>query len=83
MPLKQSLRKKATVHNATTMLATPKNVLFPGHNHLLTTGTNGPLLAGTRVIIKMSGYHYRWLAGGYDLEIGHFKKCLAWWLPGG
>ena len=35
-----SLRKKATIHQLTTMLATSKNVLFPGHNHLLTTGTD-------------------------------------------
>ena len=27
--------KKASVHQVTTMLATSKNVLFPGHNHLL------------------------------------------------
>ena len=36
--------KKATVHQVTTMLATSKNVLFPGHNHLLTTGTDDPSL---------------------------------------
>ena len=35
-----ALRKKATVHQVTTMLATSKNILFPGHNHLLTTGTD-------------------------------------------
>ena len=35
-----SLHKKATIHQVTTMLATSKNVLFPGHNHLLTTGGN-------------------------------------------
>ena len=34
------LRKKATIHQVPTMLATSKNVLFPGHNHLLTTGTD-------------------------------------------
>ena len=28
-------------------------------------------------------HQYRWLAGGYDLEIGQFYKWLAWWLPGG
>ena len=56
------------------MLATSKNVLFPGHNHLLTTGTDDPLLAGAWAIIKVSGHHYRWLAGGYDLEIGHFRS---------
>ena len=35
-----SLCKEATIHQVTTMLATSKNVLFPGHNHLLTTGTD-------------------------------------------
>ena len=29
-------------------------------------------LAGARAIIKVSGHQHRWLAGGYDLEIGHF-----------
>ena len=54
------------------MAATSKNVLFPGHNHLLTTGTDDSSLAGGRAIIKVLGYQYQWLAGGYDLEIGHF-----------
>ena len=26
-----------TIHQVTTMLATSKNVPFPGHNHMLTT----------------------------------------------
>ena len=34
------LSKKATIHQVTTMLATSKKVLFPGHNYLLTTGTD-------------------------------------------
>ena len=55
------------------MPATSKNVLFPGHNHLLTTFTLIITLAGTWVIIKVSGHQHRWLAGGYDLEIGHFR----------
>ena len=56
------------------MLATSENVLFAGHNHLLTTSTDDPSLAGARVpvIIKVMGHQYRWLAGGYDLEIGYF-----------
>ena len=29
-------------------------------------------LASARVIIKKAGRQYWWLAGGYDLEIGHF-----------
>ena len=41
-------------------------IKFPGHNHLLTTDIDDPIL-----IIKVKGHQYRWLAGGYDLEIGH------------
>ena len=51
------------------MVATTKNVPFPDHNHLLTTGTDDPPLTGVRAIIKVSGHQYQWLAGGYDLEI--------------
>ena len=36
--------QKATVHQLTTMLSTSKNVLFPGHNHLLTTGAGNLIL---------------------------------------
>ena len=64
---KYSLRKKATIHLVTTMLVTSKNVLFPGHNHLLTTGTDDPSLTGALAIIKVLGHQYWWLAGGYDL----------------
>ena len=53
------------------MLATCINVLFPGHNHLLTTSDDDCSLTGARAVIKLSGYQYRWLAGGYDLETGH------------
>ena len=49
-----SLREKSPI----SMLDTSKNVLFAGHNHLL------PTLSGTRVIIKVKGHQYRWLAGG-------------------
>ena len=38
------LRKKQTIHQITTMLATSKSVLFPGHNHMITTGTDDPTL---------------------------------------
>ena len=33
--------KKATIHQVTTI---SKHILFPGHNHLLTTGTDDPTL---------------------------------------
>ena len=64
--------QKATIHQVTTLLATTKNVLFPGHNYLLTTGTDDSSLAGTRAIIKALSYQHWWLEGGYDLEIWHF-----------
>ena len=49
--------KKATIHQQTTMLSTSKNFLYPGHNHLLTTGADDPntliiTQALPRVIIK-------------------------------
>ena len=54
------------------MPATSKIVLFPGHNQMLTSGTDDDpslyiILAGVRVIIKVSDHENRWLAGGYDL----------------
>ena len=61
---------KGTIHQVSTMLATSKNVLFPSHNHLLTTGTDDPSLTWT--IIKVTGHQYWWLARCYDLEIGQF-----------
>ena len=57
------------------MLATSKSFLLPGHNHLLTTGADDPILGiitrASRVIIKVEGPQHWWLAGGYDLKIGH------------
>ena len=34
--------KSHYIHQLTIMLATSKNVLFPGPNHLLTTGADDP-----------------------------------------
>ena len=62
--LLRALRKKPIIHQVTTMLATSKNVVFPGHNHLLTTGTDDLLLAGSQAIIIVSDHQYQWLAGG-------------------
>ena len=64
-----TLRKKATVHQVTTMLAISENVLFSGPNHLLTTGANDPIhliiaCATAMVIIKVKGHQHRWLSGG-------------------
>ena len=43
MPMEHTAQK-ATVQEVTTMLATSENVLFTGHNHLLTTGADDPTL---------------------------------------
>ena len=60
----------------TNMLAASKNLIFTGHNHLLTTGADDPSLAGTRTITKVpemsksperqwvKGHQYQWLANG-------------------
>ena len=50
------------------------SVLFPVHNHLLTTGrpTDDLTLALLPKHQRVKGHQYQWLAGGYDLEIGHF-----------
>ena len=37
-------KTNSTIHQVSTMLATSKNVLFPGCNHLLTIGTDDPSL---------------------------------------
>ena len=55
------------------MLATSKNVLCPGQKYLLTTSTDDPSLAGARAIIEVKGHQYRLIAGGYDLQLGHFQ----------
>ena len=34
--------KKATIDHVTTMVAMSKNILFPGHHHLPTTGADDP-----------------------------------------
>ena len=63
------LSKKATINQVT---ITSKNVMFPGYNHLVTTNTDDPSLAGAREKVKVSDYQYRWLAGDHDLQIEHF-----------
>ena len=40
----QHQKKLVTIHQLTTMLSTSKNVLFPGHNYLLTSSADIPSL---------------------------------------
>ena len=53
-------KKNPTIHQVTTMLATSKNILFPGHKHLLTTGTDDLTLwlspERQRVAFLLGGY---------------------------
>ena len=51
------------------MLVTSKNVLFSGHNHMLTTSTDDPSLAGVRVNIKVSGHQY----GGLQVVVTYVE----------
>ena len=57
--------KKATIRQQTTMLSTSKNVLFPGHNHLLTTIADDPSLIITKA------------HGGYLVDRGFFAQCYS------
>ena len=67
---------KKTIHQATTILATSKNYLFPGHNPLANQWYWWPntliiTWEPVRATVRVKSHKYRWLAGGYNLEIGH------------
>ena len=51
------------------MLATSKNVLFPGPNHMLTTGADDMIL---QLLPDHKQDQCWWLVGGYGLKIRHF-----------
>ena len=78
------LRKKATVHQVTTMLATSKTVLFTGHNHLVTTDADDPSLASAQAIIEVSGHQHRWLAWllgpGNRTFLEVASMVVTWWI---
>ena len=69
-----SLHNKATIHQVTSMPPISKNVLFAGHSHILSTGSDDPTLWSSIQVPASEGSSvgYQWLASGYDLEIGHF-----------
>ena len=54
--LKDTLDKKATIHQVTIMLVTSKMSFFQVIDIMLTAGTDDPSLAGARVIIKVLGH---------------------------
>ena len=49
-----------TIHQVTTMLATSKNVLFPSHNHLLTTGADDDLFYHLVIYLIISFWLLLW-----------------------
>ena len=53
------------------MLATSKNVLFPDHNHLLTTGTDDP------TDYRLST---RWLLPGNRTFLDGAGMVVTWWI---
>ena len=76
------LRKMLTIHQVTTMLATSKNALFPGYNHLLTTSTDDPTLwllpehqQGSSVPVVS-----RWLWPGNMTFLEVARMVIIWWI---
>ena len=48
--------KKPTIHQQTTMLATSKNVLFPGHNHLVLVTGHFDYRLSTSIYYTLANY---------------------------
>ena len=75
---------KSTIHQVTTILATSKNVLIPGHNHLLTTGADDLTLWLSPDHQQVKGHQYQWLAGGYWPGNRTFldvtSMVVTWWI---
>ena len=72
---KKKKKKKKTIHQVTTLLATSKDILFPGHNQLLTTSADDLALD-----------HLHWRSANHQSEGSSapvVSRWLAWWLPGG
>ena len=53
------------------------------HNHTINCNNGFVVQIIITVQQRLKGHQYWWLPSGYDPEIGHFQKWLAWWLPGG
>ena len=70
--------QKATIHQVITMLSTSKNVIFPDHNHLLTTSTDNftliiTLSVGSSVLVVSK---WLWLWNRTFLEVA--SLVLTW-----
>ena len=68
-----SLGKKFSINQVTTMQAISKIVLFPGHNHVLTTSADGnPSRNRSPCCWCLGDNQSVGSSGSYDLEIGYF-----------
>ena len=71
------------IHRVTTMLATSKNVPFPGHNRLLTTSTDDPSLQSlalrqqSKCLGGFAGEGRKWHC--VITSTLHVVWCLIWW----
>ena len=57
---KTALCKKGTIHQVTSVLGTSKIVLFPGHNHLLTTSSDDPTLYHPAQFLEVASMVVTW-----------------------
>ena len=81
----QTLCKKATIHQVTTMLTTSKNVLFTGHNHLLTTSADDPSLSrwcsfDNQSVRSSAPVVSRWLWPGNRTFLEVASVVVTWWI---
>ena len=79
-----TLHTKATIHQDTTMLATSKNVLFPGHDHHANHLYCWPdtliiTQVPVRVIIKANGHQY----AGVVVNTGYLMVSVFFFLHSG
>ena len=64
-----TLHKKATIHQVTIMLATSKNVLFPGYNHLLTTSADDSLALDKLLYHMISSFFTQQLMPDWKIPV--------------
>ena len=74
--------KKASIHQVNTMLATSKNVLFPGPNHLLTNGADDPMLKYCPSTSEGSSAPVvsRWLGPRNRTFFRVASTVVTWWI---
>ena len=76
--------QKAIAHQVTTTLVTSKNVLFLGHNHVLTTGTDDLSLAGAwgdnQSVRSSAPVVRRWFWHWNRIFLKVDSMVVTWWI---